>query len=328
MPANLTPQYLEAEARFREAKTAAEKLRCLEEMLAAIPKHKGTEKMQADIKRRISKLKAEGKKKKAARQTQLFHVEREGTAQVAIIGPPNTGKSMLLASLTAALPEVADYPFTTRRPLPGMLIFQNIQIQLVDTPPTAGEFTESWLPNLIRYADAVLLLVDLGRDDPMEQVEATIQHLKNCRVVLVGREGKDIRDAEVAQKRTLIVGNKDDRDCAYDNFSALRDLYESIFDTVSCSCKTGHNLQELKRKIFDLIGIIRVYTKIPGSSPDLQKPFTLKKGSTVLDLARAIHKDFTDKLKYARIWGKDKYDGQKVQKNHELRDGDVIELHT
>ena len=166
MPANLTPQYLDADKRFRQAKNAAEKISALEDMLALIPKHKGTEKMQADLKRRLSKAREEAQKKgKAGARGNTYHVPREGAGQVVLVGPPNSGKSTLLAMLTNAIPEVGDYPFTTRKPLPGMMDFENVKIQLVDLPPIAPEWTEGWVYALIRNAELVLVLVDLASDD-------------------------------------------------------------------------------------------------------------------------------------------------------------------
>src|SRR5919198_720553 len=211
MPANLTPQYLDAEKRFRQAKTAAEKISALEDMLALIPKHKGTEKMQADLKRRLSKAREEAQKKgKAAGRGTTYHVPREGAGQVALVGPPNSGKSTLLAMLTNAVPEMADYPFTTRKPLPGMMEFENIKIQLVDLPPIAPAWTEGWVFALIRNADLVLLLVDLSSDDVLAHVEQVKRQLAEHKLRLVGHATTAAPQEGEAAKRALLVGNKAD----------------------------------------------------------------------------------------------------------------------
>jgi len=142
MPANLTPDYLAAERDYKQAATPAERIAALERMLATVPKHKGTEKIQADLKRRLSQARKESTKKGAAHSVPFYLVEKEGAGQVVLLGPPNAGKSQLVAALTHAHPEVADYPFTTRLPTPGMMSYQNVQIQLIDLPPLSEEFME------------------------------------------------------------------------------------------------------------------------------------------------------------------------------------------
>ena len=120
MPANLPPDYKAAERRFREAKTTEDKIAALQEMMAIIPKHKGTDKLRADLRRRLSKLKAEqAQPSKKGRKGPSYHIPKEEAPQVALIGSPNTGKSAFVTATTNATPEVANYPFTTRVPLPS-----------------------------------------------------------------------------------------------------------------------------------------------------------------------------------------------------------------
>jgi len=226
MPANLTPQYLDADKRFRGAKTAAEKIGALEDMLALIPKHKGTEKMQADLKRRLSKAREEAQKKgKAGARGNTYHVPREGAGQVVLVGPPNSGKSTLLAMLTNAIPEVGDYPFTTRKPLPGMMDFENVKIQLVDLPPIAPEWTEGWVYALIRNADLVLVLVDLASDDVFEQVEQIRSQLATHKIRLMRQASDESSDGGEITKRALLVGNKEDVEEAKERGAFLAELY-------------------------------------------------------------------------------------------------------
>lgn len=326
MPANLPPQYLEAEKRYRLAKTIPDRLRALEEMLAIIPKHKGTEKLQGDLKRRISKLKAETQKKGPGRRGYSLHVDKEGAGQVVLVGPPNTGKSTLLDRLTNALPEVADYPFTTRKPLPGMMEFENIKIQLVDLPAISPEYTEPWVLNIIRNADLVLLIIDLSGEDLMEQIETVKGELEKGKVQLVGEPGGHGEGGWVL-KKTLIIGNKSDDTRAADNLEVLRELYGEGYPIINISALKRISLEELKRRVYENLQILRVYAKPPGKEPSFNEPVVLPKGATVLDMAASIHKDFVQKLKFARIWGKGKYEGQKVQRDHIIQDGDVIELH-
>jgi len=333
MPANLTPEYLEAERKFRAATTREEKLAALEEMLATIPKHKGTEKMQADIRRRIAKLRQEaGRRPSTARHKPFYHVEKEGAGQVVLVGPPNAGKSSLLARLTHATPEIAEYPFTTRLPMPGMMEFENVQIQLVDMPPLAPSYTEPWMLALVRQADAALLVFDLADDDVLTKIEETLLLLEQANIPLrspapadspLAREGRRAS----ASKNALVLGTKLDLPGARENLGLVREWLGERFRVLPVSAQTGENLEALRREVYDLLGIIRVYTKEPGKKPDLTAPFVLKRGSTVADIARAIHRDFVERLKYARIWGTGKFDGQLVHRDHVLEDGDIIELH-
>ena len=187
MPANLTPDYLDAEAKFKQAKTTDEKIRALEIMMAVIPKHKGTEKIRAQLKSRMAKLKEELQRKPTIGKTeQAFYIKREGTAQILLLGLPNTGKSTLFSIMTNALSEVADYPFTTQKPIPGMMKFENLQIQLVDTPPIQLDHVEPGFSNLLRNADALLLVVDLT-EDPLFQMEILLEVLKEMRIRVGGR---------------------------------------------------------------------------------------------------------------------------------------------
>lgn len=327
MPANLTPEYLAAEQRFKEAKTVPEKITAVEEMLATIPKHKGTEKMQGELKRKLSKLRAELHKKGGPRATTpIYYVAKEGAGQVALVGAPNTGKSSLLARLTNATPEVADYPFTTRRPQPGMMLFENVQIQLVDLPPVQADFTESWLPQAIRNADAALLVVDLGAADVLEQVTDTLTLLEGSKVVMGNTDDAPLPLGFV-RKPTLLVGNKTEQPGAQENFQVLCELWGTRFPLQALSAATGEGLEEFPRAVFALLNVVRIYTKAPGKKADLTAPFVLPHGSTLLDLAEKIHKDFATQLKFARLWGQGKFEGQMIQRDYILQDNDIVELH-
>lgn len=312
MPANLPPQYFEAEKRYREAKDPAEKIVYLEEMLAIMPKHKGTDHLHAELRSRIAKLTQLAAKKSGAHHSSLL-IDKEGAAQVAVIGLPNSGKSQLFSSLTNASSPVADYPFTTSNAIPGMMWFENIQIQLIDTPPLAPQSIEFWLPHILRRADALLLVVDL-REAPVAQVENLGQQLEDMRIRL-------------EEKKALIAGNKIDLENTSKNYEELRDKYKERLPVVAVSAKKGTGLEELKREIYRVLNIIRVYTKSPGQKPDINDPITLERGSTLEDAAAEVHKDFVAKLKYARVWGSGKHEGVRVKRDHALEDGDVIELH-
>ncbi len=329
MPANLPPQYFEAEKKLRTAKSTAGKIMALEEMLAIMPKHKGTDHLRADLRRRIAKL-IEASDKKAATQRVSMLIEREGAAQLTVIGLPNAGKSQLVSSITNASPAIAEYPFTTRSATPGMMEFENIQIQLIDTPPLTGESTEWWLVNTIRRADGLLIVVDLS-DAPLAQMEAITVQLERMRIGLFERMAEEGQEEEqnvvLSQNKALIIGNKIDLDNASPNYQALREKYGKQLPTIAISAKEGNGLDELKLKIYQMLDIIRVYTKAPGKKPDFTEPIILKRGSKLDDAAAEVHKDFAAKLKYARIWGSGKHDGLMAKRDHILEDGDIIELH-
>ena len=312
MPANLTPEYLAAEREYKSAVTQAEKIEALERMLATLPKHKGTEKMQADIRRRLSQTRKESGKKGAAHAVPFYLIEKEGAGQVALIGPPNSGKSQLVCTLTHAQPEVADYPFTTRFPTPGMMLFENVQIQLVDLPPLSAEFMEPWLPQVIRRADLGVLLVDL--DDPavLDEIEFIVETLNQRNLP--------------APK--LLVGNKADLRGAEDNFAALEELYRDRYRCLAVSAATGRNLDHFARTVFDALELVRVYTKAPGKKADFASPFVLRRGQTVLDAARLVHKDFAENLKFARLYHiSGDRDGLMVERTHVVQDEDILEFH-
>jgi len=322
MPANLPPQYFEAEKNFRAAKTPEEKIAALEDMLAIMPKHKGTDHLRAELRSRIAKLTDMAAKKGGAQRSSMM-IEREGAAQVAVVGMPNAGKSQLVASLTNASPVVAEYPFTTYAASPGMMEFENIQIQLIDTPPLVPQFIEWWLPPILRRADGLVIMVDAA-GSPSEQMEAVIEQLVKMRI---GIGVEEAAEGIIIRQKVLVVGNKIDLDGARKNYEALQSRYKDQLPFMAISAKEGTGLEELKRKIYQLLNIIRVYTKVPGKKPDFNDPIILDEGSTMADAATSVHKDFRARLKYARLWGSGKHDGIMVKRDHVVQDGDIIELH-
>lgn len=326
MPANLTPQYLEADKRFKASRTVEEKIAALEEMLALIPKHKGTEHLQGDLKRRLAKLRGEAEQARRRRGGFSISVDREGAGQVVLVGPPNTGKSALLRSLTNAQPEVGEYPFTTRRPIAGMMQFINIQIQLVDLPAISEEYMEPWVPSLVRPADLALLVVDLTSASLLEDVETAIDILDRSKVALVPL-GSPPPPTGWANVETLIVANKMDAGPGEGSVEILRSYYGSRFAVHAVSAQTSVGLEPLRRMIYDGLKIVRVYSKPPGKEPSMQAPIVLHKGSTIVEMAATIHKDFAQQLKFARVWGGTKFGGQRVQRDYVVQEGDIVELH-
>jgi ribosome-interacting GTPase 1 len=326
MPANLPPQYFEAEQRFREAKTPEDKVEALEEMLAIMPKHKGTDKLKAMLRERISKFKDQAQKKKGvSRQKTAYDIEKEGPAQTVIIGPPNTGKSSLVKLITNASPEVAAFPHTTHKPTPGMAQYENIQFQLIDTPPLTKDYTEPAFADLIRRADILVILLDLTAD-PMQQLEDALHILHSFHIYSEACTiPTDLRKPPRI-KKTLVVINKMDRPEDKETLDIFLELSGIKLPCIGVSTRTGHNVMVFLDKLYELSGIIRIYTKPPGKEADKKSPFIVPLGSTLADLAGKVHNDFVNKLKYARAWGKSVRDGQMVQRDYVLQDGDVVEL--
>ncbi|MCC6698803.1 MAG: TGS domain-containing protein [Candidatus Hydrogenedentes bacterium] len=327
MPTNLPPEYFEAEERFRAAATDQERIVCLEEMLAAIPKHKGTDRLRGDYRRKLSHLReAVQAHKKVSRHESAFHIEREGPARVVIVGAPNVGKSALLGAVTHATPRVSEYPFTTVLPLPGMMPLRDIHVQLVDTPPLSKAHVEHELFNLIHTADLIALTVDI-QSEPLGQFEEVSGLLTSHHVELRARKQtlSDMGTGSIIP--ALVLVNKVDDDIWYEEYVAFRDLLGDRLPVMAISVTTGHNLDAMKEAVFEGLGIMRVYSKQPGKPAELHAPFVLKKGDTVAHFAAKVHKDFVHHLKTARIWGTGVHDGQMVGRDHVLHDGDVVELH-
>jgi ribosome-interacting GTPase 1 len=324
MPANLPPQYFEAEKRFRSAKEPEEKIAALQEMLAIMPRHKGTDKLHAMLRQKIARFSQEAEKKYATARRAGFYISREGAGQVMLVGPANAGKSQLLAVVTEAIAEIAEYPFTTKTPIPGMMKFEDIQIQLVDTPPIGRKEVRVLLSNVLRNADLIVIVIDLSRE-PISQVEAALQGLREARIEPLD-DGTQVTPGSYPRKM-LIVGNKNDLAGSNKNWERLRSQYARQFPLVSISAREGGGLEEFKRAVYQALNIIRVYTKTPGSKADLTDPMILEKGSTLGEAAESLHKDFYQNLKYAVVWGSGKYDGQRVSKGHVLQDGDIVEFH-
>ena len=332
MPTNLPAEAIDAERRYRSATSVEEKIACLQELLSAIPKHKGTDRLRAGYRQRLSKLQAasQGHKGHSKRES-VYHIAKAGAGQVMVIGPTNVGKSALVATLTNAAPDVAPFPYTTWKPLPGMMPFEDIQIQLVDTPPLQREHVEHELYDLIRRADLILLVVDLGTD-PLQQLEDTIALLEEQRIVPGHFQERGDDQGRYTDRRRptfiplLVLVNKADDADADEDFQIFCELLEDDWPLLPVSATTGRNLERLKRVVFEQLEIMRIYSKRPGKAPDLDAPFVLKQGSTVADLAGKVHKDFHEQLKTARVWGSGVFDGQRVRRDHVLHDGDVVEL--
>jgi ribosome-interacting GTPase 1 len=330
MPANLTPQYSKAEEEYRRAQSAAERLEILERMLVLIPKHKGTEKLQADLKTKLKETREELAVEKAAPKAvgKVYRFPRQGAGTIVIIGGPNAGKSRLLKEFTKAEPEVAPYPFTTREPLPGMMAWEDIVVQLVDTPPFTQHQFEPALLNLVRTADLVLLAFDGSSDDAPEETAAVLQPFSQRHTFLAERTGFDEDDfSKLLVKTRLVVTRAADPSVA-DRLDFLREITPIPFPVLTVDFDDPTSREALRNGIVAALELIRLYTKTPGKPADYSSPFTLPVGGTVEDLAGKIHRDLGEKVKSAKVWTFGSSDSRTVGKDHALADRDLVELQT
>ena len=329
MAANLTQQYHKAEQAYRQAETPQEELDCLQTMLVELPKHKGTDKMQADLKTKIAAVKKEiASGKSAGPKGPSTRIPKQGAGRVIVIGSPNSGKSQLLATITRAHPEIGEYPFTTRQPQPGMMPWEDIYFQLIDTPPITADVFDPGTMGLIRGADLVLLILDLGSDDGWDECAAVIQKVNQTKTHLGNATGLDENDIGVSVTKTFLVINKTDLPAAADRLEFFQEFMDVDFKQFTISAKTGEGTDLLRNSIAKTLDVVRVYTKLPTKKEaDMDKPFTVKRGSCLLDVAELVHKDVAANLKSARVWGEAVHDGTTVKGDYVLNDRDIVELH-
>ena len=326
MPTNLPPDYYRVEEQYRNAGSLAEKISCLEELMRIVPKHKGTDKLRGDLRRRLSRLReTSARKKGAARQISPFQIPGEGAGQVVVIGPPNVGKSSLLRALTKARPDVAEFPFSTTMPTPGMMRYENIQIQLVDTPPVSDQYVDPEMMNLIRRADALAILADI-QSTTMDQLELTRSVLEKHRIIPRQLVNENMDLQRLSPVSVLVGVNKVDDQDRDEDFQVLQELIGHEWTLAPLSLTRARYVDDFKRAVFELLRIIRVFSKAPGKKAELDTPFVLSQGSRIQDFGAKLHKDFQSRLKSARIWGQGLYDGQMVGRDHVLKDGDIVEL--
>lgn len=325
MPTNLPPEYYHVEKRYKEAETPEEKLTLLEELISTIPKHKGTDHLRSDLRRKISKMKDSAQnQKKAGGQASVFQIDKEGAGQCVVIGCGNTGKSSLVAKYTNADPDVAEFPFSTWQPTPGMMMYENVQIQIIDSPALDMDYVEPEFIQMIRRAELIILMVDL-QADPLGQLEFSENFLVNNRIIPMHLQEK-YPERGNKYSQVLVLVNKVDTEEQMEDFQVYCDLLDANWECVPLSVKTEFNVDVMMKEIYDRLGVIRIYSKPLRKEPDFTSPFVIKEGSTVEDFAMKVHKDFYDQLKTARLWGGVDYDGMMVSRSHVLKEGDIVEL--
>ena len=323
MPTNVTPEYRKAEEAFRAAKTIDEKIERLEDAISLLPKHKGTDHLYADLKRRLATLRRQLEvSDKKARHGSFVEFLREGAAQIILVGPPNSGKSSILKLLTNAHPEIGTYPFTTNRMQPGMIPYEDIQIQLVDTPPVTADFMPRHLLSLVRKADGVLLVADMSTDLLLDDIDAVFDAFTERHVQFLREKESGNSDAILCR----VIANKMDTPESRERLEFLRQMLGEKLDILPISCANVENMSKLPEILFRWLKVVRVYTKVPGKKADKVRPYTVFAGQSVRDICMLIHKDFFEKLRFARLW-RGSADPVTVSRNELIQDGDIIELH-
>jgi uncharacterized protein len=329
MPANLTPQYQKAEEEYRRAQNPEEQIHCLERMLTLIPKHKGTEKLQADLKTRLKEARgaAEHEAQTPKKIGKTYRYPRQGAGQVVLLGGPNAGKSRILAELTHATPEVAPYPFTTREPLPGMMAWEDVAVQLIDTPPITDSHFEPYLTSIVRSVDLTLLVFDGSSDDAPDQTIDVVRQLTTRKTELTAQSGFAEDDFSTVRVKTRLVATRADDPGCDNRLAYLKEAMPHEFPLLKVEFDRPDSREELRRAIYGALGVIRIYTKRPGRAAELESPFTIPVAGTVDDLALRVHREMAEQLKFAKVWGTSARDGQSVGRDHALADKDVVELH-
>lgn len=328
MAVNATPQYRKAEERYRRAQSVQEQIDCLEEMLMLLPKHKASEKVQSDLKTRLKEARAQLAVEKAKpSKVKTYQFPRQGAGQAVILGGPNAGKSRVLAELTSAKPEVAPYPFTTREPQPGMMPWEDVTVQLIDTPPITDTYFESYLPNIVRSTDLVLLCFDGSSDDAPDHTAEVIRQIESRKTILSQDSGFVEDDMTQVRIKTLLVVTRADDPGVNDRLAYFQEMHPDKFDIQRVEFDRPESVAALREKIYRMLNVMRAYTKAPGKPADMKSPFTLPIGATVEDLAERVHKDIAATLTHARVWGSGLHDGQTVGRDHVLADRDLVELH-
>jgi ribosome-interacting GTPase 1 len=390
MPTNLPAEAKRKWAEVSAARNPREKLQLMQEFLSLVPKHKGTAKLCAQVKKQMAVLRREieeGKRRKAGKGGSKFFIEKEGAAQIVVLGLTNVGKSSLLAAVTNARVEVSPAPYATREPVPGMLSYEDVQFQIVEAPALMKGASDgrAWglqTLALARNADGLILMVDLAHN-PVGQLSLILEELEKTRIVVSKPKARveiektfmgaglriivfgkllnctfkevdellksyrvsdavvkiygeatldEVEDAifeSTAYKPTIIVANKKDLDGTGENLKLLKDYVGDQLPIIAVSCKNRLSLEKISESLFKVLELIRVYTKEPSEKSFSEKPFVLKKGATVYDLARSIHSDLSEKFAYARVWAKRLvFSPQKVGAAFPLDDGDIVEIHT
>ncbi len=355
MPINPDFEFLKAKDKYEAAQTPIEKLAALEEMRSTAPSHKGAEKLRAEISRKIASLKSKIERQKTQAKkgaAPSINIKKEGAGQVAVVGAPNSGKSTLLKALTDAEVEVAPYPFTTKRPVAGMMGYGGALVQLVEIPAiiegsSRGRADGIQLLSIIRNADAIVLTV---REDPAGEEQLVKKELEKAGIILNREKPKiSIRPSEfkgvtISGKPHLKIKEEEIenflKSCGMPNANVVigeevknLDKFVEVLDNRLVYRKAlildmrKELPKNIRKRIFSMLGRIRIFTKKPGEEVRKDAPLILKEGETAAVAVEKLHKEFAQRLKYVKVWGSSKFPGQRVSRGYVLKDGDIIEVY-
>lgn len=358
MPSNISVEYALAQQKFIAAKTPEEKLAALLEMKSFVPTHKGAEKMRSDLNRRISELKSEIEKqkmqgsKKGAGAPSMY-IRKDGTGQIVIVGLPNSGKSWFLNKIVGKkIAEETPYPFATKEPAPGMFDYDGAQIQLVELPAliegsSEGKAQGREIIGVIRNADAIVFTITSDEDKALllgelsksyiyinksrPPIKVTVSSFPGIQI-----SGKEylafpmeqlegyLKNSGFSNAQVIVFGKINSLDEVAEALNEKIVYRPAIF--VNPYEVTDHLVVNIKDQMFLMLGKMLVFTKKPGHDADMSDPLSVPKGATVLDVAKILHKDFAKNLKFAKVWGSTKFEGQRVGPEYVLKNKDIVEI--
>jgi small GTP-binding protein len=324
MPTNASVEYALAEQDYLKASTTEERIAALQKMISAAPTHKGAENLRQDLKSKLARLKGKQEKDKETKNKgKSVTIKKEGAATIVLIGPPNTGKSLLLNTLTGTKAAVADYEFTTTEPEVGIMDYKGLKLQLIELPAITENFYElekgPKFLSIVRNADLLLIVTDT------ENINYILEECEKGSIFINDPFRKESEES-IKHVNGLIIYTKGDLPGSEPKYLKLKQFYN--FDIIPVSLIKKINIDKLKDEIWNHLDLIKIYTKEPGKKAKMDIPICLRKGATITDMAFFIHKDFIRKFRFARIWGHSaRFSGQQSGLDHKLEDEDIVEIH-
>ena len=260
----------------------------------------------------------ESKKKGKKREYDPFDIKKSGDARIALFGMTNVGKSTLMNAITNSKSKTGNFSTTTMSALGGTCMYEGVQIQLVDLPGFVY-YNDDWKINkqiirVSRTSDAVVIVIELD-SEVKAQYDFLVEQLQKADIIMDGVPVIPIK----------IIATKGDLPYSKEHFELLKSY--CAYDIIPITIKNEKSLKDLKKSLYDLVEIMKIYTKRHHYKPNLNTPFVVHISATVGKIAKKVHKDFFTDFNYAKVWGKSvEFDGKRVGIDHELMDGDIVEI--